>query len=194
MSKLVWPLGSPTVSWAIKCSLLESIESCQMGKPLLSRCYNKGRFWKFIGKFSNSEHVIWEQEDSICKSNDGRIYCQTIKTSSLRPTKLTFVWSCSQMEMVPGDSWQHEFWDDTKCVWELAKTNLKRGLRSGFSLPLFDCDGVGVGAGARARGGSRGKVTWEMLVKVSPGQAWGEQWHSVVVGCLHDLDILPMSV
>ena len=84
------------------------------------------RFWKFIDKFSNSQYVIWEQEDSICKSNDRRIYCQTIKTSSLRPTELTFVWSCSQMEMVPRDSWQHEFWENTKCVWELAKTNLKK--------------------------------------------------------------------
>lgn len=59
---------------------------------------------EIIDKFSNSEHVIREQEDSICKSNDRRIYCQTIKTSSLRPTELTFVWSCSQMEMVPSDS------------------------------------------------------------------------------------------
>lgn len=54
---------------------------------------------------------------------------------------------------------------------------------------------MGVGAGARDWGKApEEKVTLEMLVKVSPGQAWGEQWHSVVVGCLHDLDILPMSV
>lgn len=195
MSELVWPLGeSQSVVSHKMFSAGECFESCQMGKPLLSRCFNKGGFWKFIDKFSNSELVIWEQEDSICKSNHSRIYCQTIKTSSLRPTELTFVWSCSQMEMVPGASWQHEFWDDTKCVWELAKTNLKKDSGSGFSLPLFYHDGVGVGAGAGAGGGSRGKVMWEMLVKVSPGQAWGEQWHSVVVGCLHDLDILPMSV
>lgn len=43
-------------------------------------------------------------------------------------------------------------------MWELAKTNLKKDLGSGFSLPLFCYDGVGVGAGARGWGeGSRGK-------------------------------------
>ena len=33
----------------------------------------------------------------------------------------------------------------------------KKDLGSGFSLPLFYHDGVGVGAGARGWGGSRGK-------------------------------------
>lgn len=61
-------------------------------------------------------------------------------------------------------------------MWELAKTNVKKDLGSGFSLPLFYHDGVGVGAGPGVGGGgSRAKVTLEMLVKVSPGQAWGEQ-------------------
>jgi hypothetical protein len=38
------------------------------------------------------------------------------------------------------------------------KTNVRKDLGAGFSLPLFYHDGVGVGAGARASGGgSRGK-------------------------------------
>lgn len=61
-------------------------------------------------------------------------------------------------------------------MWELAKTNLKKDLGSGFSLPLFYHDGVGVGARARGWGEApEGKVTLEMLVEVSAGQAWGEQ-------------------
>lgn len=137
------------MSWAIKCSLLES---CQIGKPLLSRYYNKGGFWKLIDKFSNSEHVIWEQAGSICKSNPGRIYCQTIKTSSLRPTELTFVWSRSQMEMAPGDSWQHESWDDTKCVWELAKNKSKKRLRIRVFFATFLPWRGGSGSRGRGRG------------------------------------------
>ena len=63
-------------------------------------------------------------------------------------------------------------------MWELAKTNQKKDLGSGFSLPLFYHDGVGVGSGSWGQGlgeAPEGEVTLEMLVKVSPGQAWGEQ-------------------
>lgn len=188
----------PTGLWIISLS---------NGKPYsLSLVRSLGRF---IDKLSHSERVIGEQEGVICKYNDRGIYCETIKTSSLGPTELTFVWSPSQMEMALADSWQRGFWDDTKCVWELAKKKKKeypqiwkKDLRVGFSLPGFfffffptmmgwenGLGPLGIGEEAPER-----KVTWRVPVKVSCGQAWGEQWGSVVVCCLQDLDILPMSV
>lgn len=42
-------------------------------------------------------------------------------------------------------------------MWELANTDLKKDSGSGFSLPLFGQDGVGVGAGAGARGWLQGE-------------------------------------
>lgn len=58
-----------------------------------------------------------------------------------------------------------------------CKNKSKKRFRIGvFFATFFYHDRVGVGAGARGWGEApEGKVTLGMLVKVSPGQAWGEQ-------------------